>query len=177
MEMTHEAGVAKKGVHVNYWSWAKTGMVGGLLAGLAFAVFEMIVAAIVAGQLFGPFRMISATVLGQQALSPQVSLATAIMVGTLVHLVYSVVAGAVFALIVAAVTAFHRTPGALVSIGGIYGLLMWLVNFYLIAPAFGWIWFPQRASQFWQGFVAHTFLYGALLGWYVAARQLAKPKA
>lgn len=172
MEYAHEAGAAGRETHhVNYWSWAKTGMIAGIIGGIAFAVFEMIVAGIIAGNLFAPFRMISAVVLGQQALTPQVSLATAILAGTLVHMVYSIVAGAVFALIIAAIAPLHSSRWATVLSASVLGLVMWVVNFYLIAPAAGWMWFPERASQFWQGFVAHTFLYGAVVGWYIAARK------
>lgn len=172
MEMTHEAGAAKRErPHIDYWSWARTGMVAGIIAGIAFAVFEMIVAGIITGNFFGPFRMISAVALGQQALTPAVSLGVAIIVGALVHLVYSIVAGGVFALIIAAIPPLHATNWALVLSASVLGLLMWLLNFYAIAPAAGWMWFPERASQFWQGFVAHTFLYGTVAGWYIAARK------
>lgn len=172
MEMAHEAAARREAHHINYWSWAKTGMVAGLIAGIAFAVFEMIVAGIITGNFLAPFRMISAVALGPAALTPDVPLATAILTGGLVHMVYSVVAGAVFALIIAAVPPLHAATWTVILTASILGLLMWLVNFYLIAPAAGWNWFPQRASQFWQGFVAHTFLYGTVAGWYIAARKL-----
>jgi hypothetical protein len=172
MEMTHEAQAARRErPHIDYWSWAKTGMIAGIIAGLAFAVFEMIVAGIITGNFFAPFRMISAVALGQAALTPEVSLGVAIITGTLVHLAYSIVAGAVFALIIAAIPPLHATTWAVILSASVLGLLMWLLNFYAIAPAAGWSWFPQRANQFWQGFVAHTFLYGSVAGWYLATRK------
>ncbi len=170
MEMTHRAGVAERESH-DYKGYITSGMVGGIIAGLAFAVFEMIIAAIVGDNFFGPLRMISATVLGREALTPEVSLAMAATTGVIVHMVYSIIAGGVFGFIVAAVKSLHSSSAVLIISGAVFGLLMWLVNFYLIAPAAGWSWFPERASQFWQGFVAHTFLYGAILGWYMGARR------
>lgn len=170
--MTHQAGVAGRKRH-DYKALVTTGLVGGIIAGLAFAVFEMIVAAVITGNFFAPLRMISAVVLGQQALTPEVGLAMAAVTGVIVHMIYSIVAGGVFGFIVAAVKSLHATTSALIISGAVFGLLMWLVNFYLIAPAAGWSWFPQEASQFWQGFVAHTFLYGAVLGWYIAGRRKA----
>ncbi|MDG5815445.1 hypothetical protein QA601_10165 [Chitinispirillales bacterium ANBcel5] len=74
-------------------------------------------------------------------------------------------------MIIAAVRPFHSTKSAVILTASALGLLMWVINFYLIAPALGWMWFPQEASQFWQGFVAHTFLYGAVVGWYLAAKM------
>ncbi|MBD3316120.1 MAG: hypothetical protein GF344_10055, partial [Chitinivibrionales bacterium] len=130
MELAHEAGAAgRESPHIDYWSWAKTGMVAGIIGGIAFAVFEMIVAAIAAGNAFGPFRMIAAVALGRQALTPDVSLGVAIIAGTLVHLAYSVVAGAVFALIIAAIRPLHAGKGAIIISASVLGLLMWLLNF------------------------------------------------
>ncbi len=170
MELTHKTGVADREAHrPDYKAWATRGAIGGIIAGLAFAAFEVIIAGIIAGNFFSPFRMISATALGSQALTPQVSLGMAIAVGVLVHMAYSIVAGAVIGLILASFKPLSQSKTAVIVSASVLGLLMWLVNFYLIAPAFGWVWFPERASQFWQGFVAHTFLYGTVLGWYISA--------
>ncbi|MFP4164918.1 MAG: hypothetical protein ACLFVE_13125, partial [Chitinispirillaceae bacterium] len=173
MEMAQKAGVGER--HgVDYGAWARSGLVAGLIAGISFALFEMIVAAVIAGDFFGPLRMISGVVLGQQALTPEVSLGLAAAVGVAVHMVYSLLAGVVFALIIAAVGAFHSSRASVIVTASVLGLLMWILNFYIIAPAAGWSWFPQRASQFWQGFVAHTFLYGSVSGWYLAAARVGK---
>jgi len=49
----------------------------------------------------------------------------------------------------------------LVASAALYGLALWLVNFYVVAPvAFEWF---QDADTLVQ-FVAHTFLFGTLLG-------------
>ena len=156
---------------IDYWSWAKSGMVGGLIGGITFALFQMIIAAILVNNFWGPLRMIAGTVLGPQALTPEVSLWLAAVVGVLVHLIYSIVAGAIFALIIAAVRPLHTSAAIIVLAGGVFGLLMWLINFFVISPAVGWSWFPQNTDQFWQGFVAHTFLYGTILGWYMAGQK------
>jgi hypothetical protein len=170
MEMTQKAGAApREAHHVDFGAWTRSGLTGGVIAGLTFAAFEMIIAALIAGNFFGPLRMISATVLGPRALSPEVSLATASAVGVIVHMVYSIAAGAVIGLIIAAIGFLNASKTAIVLSASVLGLLMWLINFYVIAPAVGWVWFPERASQLWQGFVAHTFLYGSILGWYLAA--------
>jgi len=168
MELSQQQAGARAGAtHRNYAAWVKYGVYGGIIAGITFALFEMIVAAIIAGNFFGPLRMIGAVALGPQALTPEVPLFNAAIVGLLVHMVYSIIAGIVFALIAALINPLSSSATVLIISASVYGLLMWLVNFYLIAPSAGWVWFPERASQFWQGFVAHTFLYGAVLGWYL----------
>lgn len=61
-----------------------------------------------------------------------------------------------------------RDSGAstLWTAAGIYGLALWIVNFYLIAPAAGWSWFPERTNMVVQ-FIAHTLLFGMVLGIYL----------
>ena len=61
-----------------------------------------------------------------------------------------------------------RSAARLAGAATAYGLLLWLVNFYVIVRVAGWDWFPDGADQFWQGFVAHTFIFGTLLGIYLA---------
>lgn len=43
------------------------------------------------------------------------------------------------------------------------GLALWIVNFYVIAPLFGWTWFPNGTNPVVQ-FIAHTVFYGTVLG-------------
>lgn len=45
--------------------------------------------------------------------------------------------------------------------GAVFGLLLWVVNFYLISPlAFPWFAMASPLVQF----LAHTFFFGAVLG-------------
>ena len=143
-------------------------MIGGLIAGLIFAMFEMVVAALINGAsaFFMPLRMIGAMVLGAEALDPGYSLITAGPAGVLVHVVLSALFGAVFGAAVAAVPSVARSTGALVAAAGLYGLLLWLVNFYVVAPVAGWDWFPNGTDEAVQ-FVAHVVCFGALLGFYL----------
>ncbi len=69
----------------------------------------------------------------------------------------------------------RRSAVWLVGAATAYGLLLWLVNFYLIARVAGWDWFPDGADQFWQGFIAHTFVFGSLLGIYLTIAPRRQP--
>jgi len=148
--------------------WVKHGVIGGIIAGVVFAMFEMIMAAVLmgTGAFFMPLRMIGAIVLGQQALAPTYPLVTAGAVGIILHMMFAIVFGVVFALIASAVPPLRESSGALVVAASVFGLLLWVVNFYVIAPAAGWVWFPQQSSAVVQ-FVAHTFMYGTVLGLYL----------
>lgn len=150
------------------------GIVGGLIAGIIFAMFEMVVAALLEGRmkaLWNPLRMIAAMALGEEAMAPSYSLAKAAVTGMVVHMMLSAAFGLAFALLVVAVPVLTRSVATLVAAATAYGLLLRLVNFYVIAPVAGWDWFPEKASQFWQGFVAHTFFFGTVLGTYLAATR------
>ncbi len=140
--------------------------------------FEMAVAAVKMGALdaaWMPLRMIGATVLGEDALMPGYSLAKAATTGLLVHMMLSVAFGVTFAALLMAFSALRRSAVWLVGAATAYGLLLWLVNFYVIARVAGWDWFPDGADQFWQGFIAHTFVFGSLLGIYLTIAPRRQP--
>jgi hypothetical protein len=67
----------------------RAGLIGGAVAGTAFAMFEMVAAAVLNGSdaFFMPLRMIGAIALGTSALDPASSLLTAGAAGLVVHMV------------------------------------------------------------------------------------------
>jgi hypothetical protein len=141
----------------------------GLIAGILFAAFEMLAAAILMGPEAAamPLRMIGAIVLGASALEPSYSLATAAMTGVIVHLILSVLFTGIFAAIAPPIleaSGLGTTSGTLAFAGVAFGIVLWLVNFYLVAPAAGWTWFPERTDPVVQ-FIAHAFLFGCPAGW------------
>lgn len=145
----------------------KHGVTGGIIAGIAFAMFEMIAAAIMMGTeaFFMPLRMIGAIVLGPAALDPSYLLATAGLAGLVVHMVLSAIYGAGFGLIV---TTLHNTSlnstAAFLVMASVYGLALWLFNFFVIAPeSFTWFTETNQVVQF----LAHTFFFGTVLGIYL----------
>ncbi len=148
----------------------KQGALAGIVAGVVFAAFEMIVSAIMMGAeaFFMPLRMIGAIALGSAALEPNYSLAAAGFAGLLVHMALSVVYGIIFA---AAMSQWRRGDGFTVLLATLYGIALWLVNFYVIAPiAFPWFLEANPVVQF----IAHAFFFGTVLG-LVVTRRWATP--
>ncbi len=138
------------------------GAIAGVVAGLVFAAFEMTASALTMGTdaFFMPLRMIGAIALGPEALDPGYSLLTASVAGVVVHISLAIIYGLIFGEIATVL----RGPAAFIGLGSLFGLVLWLVNFYLIAPiAFAWF---QETSPVVQ-FVAHTFFFGAVLGWFL----------
>ncbi len=146
-------------------SWVTVGALMGLLAGAVFILFEMVAAKLI-GQPpgpAGPLQLIAAIVLGREALPPgaQVGIGTALTAGFIVHFSLSAIFGAIFGAIVAFVGALRTNYWLLVGAATFYGLVLWIVNFY-VAGNILFPWFTQT-NPFLQ-FVAHGFFFGAVLG-------------
>ena len=148
------------------------GIVGGVIAGIAFALAEMVINAMLGKPFPGPLRLISSMALGTEALDPGYRLTKAGAMGLVIHVILSGLYGAIFARL-ATLFNLHRAPAKyLIVSGSLFGLGLWVVSFLIIVP----ITFEQftQVNQFWNGFVAHTFFYGTVLGWLVASLRLPK---
>jgi uncharacterized membrane protein YagU involved in acid resistance len=140
----------------------RQGAIAGIVAGIVFAAFEMIVSASMMGAeaFFMPLRMIGAIALGPAALDPGYSLVTAGVTGVVVHFVLAIIYGISFG----EIAAMLRGPVAFIGAGGLFGLVLWLINFYVIAPAL-FPWFLESSPL--VQFIAHTFFFGSVLGYYL----------
>lgn len=147
----------------------------GIGAGGVFLIFEMIVAGLTGQSAFEPLRMIAAVVLGEGALPPQPTIVLAIVVpvALAVHYALSAIYGAAFGAVIAGIDALRRDRFVLVGAAATFGLLLWLVNFYVIAPiAFPWF---STADPFVQ-FTAHTLFFGTALGLSLAGQLRGRGK-
>jgi uncharacterized membrane protein YagU involved in acid resistance len=142
------------------------GIAGGIISGIIFAMAEMILNVLMGKPFFGPLKLISSIVLGQPALAPTYPLISAAVVGLIVHMIMSMMFGLVFIFLLAAVRQVQASTGRLLVYGWLFGLALWVVDFLILAPLL----FPQftTVNQLWNGFVAHTFFFGAMLGGYVS---------
>jgi hypothetical protein len=116
-----------------------------------------------------PLRMIGAMALGPAALESGYALEVAAMTGVIVHMILSVVFTGIFAAIVSPIAPatageLLSTPRGLILAGIVFGIALWLVNFYIVAPVAQWTWFPERTNPLVQ-FLAHAFFFGAPIGW------------
>jgi uncharacterized membrane protein YagU involved in acid resistance len=141
----------------------------GVIAGIVFMMAEMLMVMIFMGQSpWGPPRMIAAMVMGQDVLPPPATFDMGIMMtAMMIHFPLSIIYGLIVGWIV------HRmsSTSALV-IGGIFGLAIYFINFYLVAPVL-FPWFTM--AQNWVSLVAHL-LYGLVLGGAYAALRKHKPE-
>ena len=179
--MTTLAGTERR---ADVGAWLRYGILGGVVAGITFAMFEMIMAVVLDGgdAFFMPLRMIGGIGLGKQALDPGTSLVTAGGAGLVIHMSLSMMYGVVVAAVLSLIPQLSASRAAVLISASVAGFALWIVNFYVLAPAFGWTWFPNNTNPAVQ-FVAHTFLYGSMLGllldrtYFQPARGLAKATA
>jgi len=146
-------------------TWIRAGVIGGIVAGIAFAMFEMIMAVVLNGSeaFFMPLRMIGAIAVGKSALDPATSLVTAGGAGLVVHMALSMMYGVGVAALLALVPALSRTRISTVAVASAAGFGLWILNFFILAGVFGWTWFPDTQNIAVQ-FVAHTVMFGTVLG-------------
>ena len=160
--MTTLAGTERR---ADVGAWLRYGILGGVVAGITFAMFEMIMAVVLDGgdAFFMPLRMIGGIGLGKQALDPGTSLLTAGGAGLVIHMILSMMYGVVVAAVLSLIPQLSASRAAVLISASVVGFALWIVNFYVLAQVFGWTWFPNNTNAAVQ-FVAHTFLYGSVLG-------------
>jgi hypothetical protein len=130
----------------------------GLAAGVVFMMLEMILV-----QLFEPMsmwappRMIAAMVMGQGALPPPDTFSAGIvMVAMLIHFPLSVVYAFILAWVV---SRWELGLIAAIIAGTVFGLLLYIVNFYGFTALFPWF----ADARGWIAIFAHA-MFGLVLG-------------
>lgn len=140
---------------------AKAAVLGGIIAGVVFVALEMLmVPMFLGGSPWGPPRMIAAIAMGRDVLPPPATFDGGIFaMAVLIHMVLSIILGLVFALL-----AKGRSMGMAILIGAVFGLAVYLINFYLMTAVFPWF----AEARNWVSIFAHV-VFGVVLGWAYAA--------
>jgi len=136
----------------------KAAIWAGVVAGVVFLILEMLLV-----QLFEPMsmwappRMIAAMVMGQDVLPPPDTFdATIVMVAMLIHFPLAIV----YALILGWVVSRWEMPlPAAVVVGVVFGLVIYVVNFYGFTLAFPWF----ADARGWIAIFSHA-MFGLVLG-------------
>ena len=136
---------------------AKAALWAAIIAGIVFMMLEMIMVPVfMGGSPWGPPRMIAAIGMGERVLPPPATFdAGVMMVAMLIHFGLSVILAFLFAFI-----ARGRPIGMATLIGGVFGLVIYLISFYGMTAVFPWF----AMARGWISIFAHI-VYGAVLGW------------
>lgn len=136
----------------------------GLIAGLVFLVLEMLLVPIfLGGSPWGPPRMIAAIVMGRGVLPPPPTFDLGVFVVAMVlHFALSIG----YTLVLAAIIA-GMSRGTALTTGAVYGLVLYLVNFFGFAAAFPWF----AMARNWVSVFSHIVFGLVAAGAYVALRS------
>lgn len=131
----------------------------GLIAGAVFMMLEMmLVGTIGGGSPWAPPRMIAAMVLGEGVLPPPAPFDWGVMItAMMIHLVLSIILAVVFGWVV---SRWHLGLGASIGLGLVFGLLIYVVNFYGMTAVFPWFAMARNGISIF----AHA-MFGLVLGW------------
>ncbi len=121
----------------------------GIIAGAVFMMLEMVLVPVfLGGSPWGPPRMIAAIGMGKSVLPPPDSFALVpVMVAMAIHFVLAVVLAVILALMVK-----RRGAGAALVIGAVFGLVIYLINFYGMTALFPWF----AMARNWISIFAHV---------------------
>lgn len=138
----------------------KAAISAGLMAGAVFMMLEMLLVATAGeGSPWGPPRMIAAMLMGDGVLPPPASFdPTVFMVAMAIHFVLAVLLALVFALIA---DRAGWALGTAAIAGMIFGLIVYLINFYAMTVIFPWFAMARGAISIF----AHA-MFGLVLGYF-----------
>lgn len=146
------------------------GACAGLVGGLVFGVMEIVAAAAMDQPPVMPVRMFASVLLGRDALTTS-SLGAIWAVGVAAHFAIAALWGLLFAGV-----ARSLSPQARASVGGeavlglVWGTLVWLLNFHVIARiAYPWFLDTPQGLQW----LLHALFYGLPVGLSYALQERA----
>lgn len=121
----------------------------GIIAGAVFLVLEMLMVPLfAAGSPWGPPRMIAAIVMGQGVLPPPATFDLGVVMAAMaVHFLLSIA----YALVLASIVYWMSSGGAM-SVGGLFGFVLYVVNFHFFTEFFPWF----ANARNWITFFAHV---------------------
>jgi hypothetical protein len=131
----------------------------GVAAGTIFITFQMVAAVFVGAQFLSPLTMAGAAVLGQALPEQFYPLEFAAFVGLFIYVIVSAACGAAFGTL-SAVGPVRRSRRALLVAATVFGSLLWMVNFVLVAQGAP-LRFPAASPM--VQFVAHAYFFGTAL--------------
>jgi hypothetical protein len=137
---------------------------GGALAGLAGGVAMALVAALLAASMgqdiWHESKRIAAIVYGPAALAAPGFDLGPVLVGSLIHLVVSALLGALFAIITRRWLHLTSDFGTPVLAGLIYGLMIWMVAYFVALPVLN----PALLDVYAPAFIIQHVAYGIVTG-------------
>jgi hypothetical protein len=128
----------------------RAAVIGGCVAGGVFLVLELLALWVTGQSPWGLPRMIAAIALGRGALQPLTFDLGIVLVALIVHFVLAIVFAVILAVVIAPFS-FDSSMGMASLVGAVFGLAVYVVNFYGMSQLFPW--FAQARG--WTSFIGH----------------------
>ena len=151
------------------WVLVSHGTLAGLIAGLGLGFIAIVGSTVLRGDPWLPFDFAAAVVVGREALAPTFPAAASLALGTVIHLLLSVLFWVAFLTALAMTFQLSARPSLLVLYGVLFAFLVLEVNFLAVLPVIS----PDLrgrvdlATQLWSGILSYSLVYGPLLAVYV----------
>ena len=136
------------------------GTIAGLGGGLAMVITGAVVAAALGHDIWLEPKQIAALVYGPSATAQPGFAAGPVLVGTLIHFLVAGLLGAIFGIVSHRILHLTTDFGLPVYIGLIYGIWLWVVNYFVVLPVLG----AGRMETYAASFLVQHLIYGTVTG-------------
>jgi hypothetical protein len=136
------------------------GALAGLAGGLAMAIVAALISASMGQDIWHESKRIAAIVYGPAALATAGFDLGPVLVGTLIHLAVSALLGAAFGIITRRWLGLTSDFGTPVLAGLIYGLMIWLLAYFVVLPLVN----PALLEIYAPAFIIQHVAYGIVTG-------------
>ena len=136
------------------------GAIAGLAGGVAMAVVAALLSASMGQDIWHESKRIAAILYGPAALTGSGFDPGPVLLGSLLHLLVSAVLGAIFGVVTRRWLHLTSDFGTPVMAGLVYGLLIWLVAYFVVLPLLN----PALLEVYPPAFIIQHVAYGVVLG-------------
>ncbi|HJZ48709.1 MAG TPA: DUF6789 family protein [Roseiflexaceae bacterium] len=136
------------------------GALAGLIGGLAMALVAALMAFVQRQDIWREAKAISIVVLGPQAAAQPGFAALPVLTGTLIHLIIAMLLGALFGIVTRRWLHLPSDFGIPLVAGLSYGLLVWLIAYFVVLPLAD----PWLLDSYAPAFIVQHIVYGSVTG-------------
>ena len=136
------------------------GALAGLIGGLAMALVAALISFVQHQDIWRSAKAIASVVLGAQAAAQPGFAAVPVLIGTLIHLIIAMLLSALFGIVTRRWLQLPSDFGIPLVAGLAYGLLVWLVAYFVVLPAVD----PWLLDSYAPAFIVQHIVYGTVTG-------------
>jgi hypothetical protein len=136
------------------------GALAGLAGGLAMALVAALISLVQRQDIWHEAKAIAIVVLGPQAAAQAGFVALPVLIGTLIHLIMAMLLGALFGIVTRRWLHLPSDFGIPLVAGLAYGLLIWLIAYFVVLPLVD----PWLLESYAPAFVVQHIVYGSVTG-------------